>query len=58
MDKERKKEIGRMIKFGLFSVSAGIIEILSFTLLERFTPWPYWPKYLIALVLSVVWNFT
>ena len=57
-DKEKKKEIARRIKFCLFSVSAGVIEILSFTLLERFTPWPYWPKYLIALVLSVVWNFT
>ena len=57
-DKEKKKEIARMIKFALFSVSAGVIEIVSFTLLERFTSWPYWPKYLIALVLSVVWNFT
>ena len=58
MDKEKKKEIARMIKFGLFSVSAGIIEFVSFELLNAFTPWPYWPKYLIALILSVVWNFT
>ena len=34
------------------------IEIDSFSLLERFTTWDYWPKYLIALVLSVLWNFT
>ncbi len=58
MDKERRKEIMRMVKFGLFSVSAGVIEFVSFELLNAFTPWPYWPKYLIALVLSVVWNFT
>ena len=54
----KRKEAIRGIKFALFSVSAGIIEIVSFALLEAFTPWPYWPKYLIALVLSVLWNFT
>lgn len=42
----------------LFSISAGIIEFISFALLEAFTPWAYWPKYLIALTLSVLWNFT
>ena len=35
-----------------------MIEIVSFTLLDLLTPWNYWPKYLIALVLSVIWNFT
>ena len=35
-----------------------MIEILSFTLLDKLTGWHYWPKYLIALVLSVLWNFT
>ena len=58
MDKEKRKEIMRMVKFGLFSVSAGIIEAVSFELLNAFTSWDYWPKYLIALILSVVWNFT
>lgn len=53
----KRKEAKRGIKFVLFSVSAGIIEIASFALLEAFTPWHYWPKYLIALVLSVLWNF-
>lgn len=53
-----KKEILRAIKFTLFSASAGLIEIGSFTLLDMFTGMPYWPKYLIALILSVVWNFT
>ena len=53
-----KKEIKRMIKFTLFSISAGLIEIGLFTLLDNFTNMNYWPKYLIALVASVIWNFT
>ncbi len=58
MTQEKKKEILRVVKFTLFSVSAGLIEIGSFTLLNEFTGWSYWPCYLIALVLSVLWNFT
>ena len=53
-----KKELMRTIKFTLFSISAGIIEIVLFTLLDKFTGWNYWPKYLIALIASVIWNFT
>ena len=53
-----KKELLRTIKFTLFSISAGIIEIVSFTILDKFTKFDYWVCYLIALVLSVVWNFT
>lgn len=53
-----KKEVIRAIKFTLFSISAGIIEITLFALLNAFTPWNYWVKYLIALIASVVWNFT
>ena len=53
-----KKELIRTIKFTLFSISAGIIEIVLFTLLDKFTGWTYWPKYLIALIASVIWNFT
>ena len=52
-----KKEIIRGIKFVLFSASAGIIEFVSFALLDGLTQWHYWPKYLIALILSVLWNF-
>ncbi len=52
------KEFWRFIKFALFSVSAGLIEMGAFAILNELTPWPYWPCYLIALVLSVVWNFT
>ena len=53
-----KKEVIRTVKFTLFSISAGIIEIVLFTLLDKFTMWAYWPKYLIALIASVIWNFT
>ena len=53
-----RKELWRAVKFLLFSASAGIIEIVSFALLNELTPWSYWPCYLIALVLSVLWNFT
>ena len=52
------KETLRAIKFTLFSISAGIIQILSFTLLNELTSLPEHISYLIALVLSVLWNFT
>ena len=52
------KEAIRAVKFALFSVSAGIIEIIVFTLMKQFTGFPYWPCYLVALVASVIWNFT
>ncbi|MBQ8470209.1 MAG: GtrA family protein, partial [Clostridia bacterium] len=54
----KAKETLRVIKYALCAGSAGIIETLSFTLLNETMSWPYWPSYLIALVLSVLWNFT
>ncbi len=54
----KKTELLRSLKFLLFSASAGLIEIISFALLNELLGWPYWPCYLIALVLSVLWNFT
>lgn len=53
-----RKEIIRSLKFLLFSISAGVIELAAFSLLNELTGWSYWPCYLIALVLSVLWNFT
>ncbi len=53
-----KKELIRTIKFTLFSISAGLIEIGVFTLLDNVTNWNYWVCYLTALILSVIWNFT
>lgn len=58
MAKNTKKEVLRAVKFTLFSASAGLIEIGVFTLLNELTDWSYWPCYLIALVASVIWNFT
>lgn len=58
MANKDNKELWRTIKFTLFSASAGLIEMGSFALLNEFTNWSYWPCYLIALVLSVLWNFT
>lgn len=54
----KKEEAMRVIKFTLFSISAGAIQMLAFTLLTELTPLPYWPRYLTALVLSILWNFT
>jgi alpha-tubulin suppressor-like RCC1 family protein/putative flippase GtrA len=48
----------QVLKFTLFSISAGLVQILTFTLLNELAKLPYWPAYLIALVLSVLWNFT
>ncbi len=55
---EKKKELIRSIKFVLFSISAGVIQVLSFTLMEEVLYLEHWVSYLVALVLSVVWNFT
>lgn len=52
------KELWRFVKFALFSASAGIIELGAFALLNELTGWSYWPCYLIALLLSILWNFT
>ena len=58
MRKEKNRELIRTVKFVLFSISAGVIQILSFTLLNELMTWPYWPSYLISITLSVLWNFT
>ena len=54
----KKENRIQVLKFALFSVSAGVIQTISFTLLNESLDWPYWPCYLIALTLSVLWNFT
>ena len=73
-----KGGVWQFIKFALFSASAGIIQILSFTLMSeviiklpflqnlmetnrtfsKIMSNEYGPMYLIALLLSVIWNFT
>ena len=59
MEENKKKEILRIIKFTLFSISAGVIQVASFTILnELIFKSGYWIQYLISVILSVVWNFT
>lgn len=55
---KKQTSLWQVVKFTLFSISAGIIQVVSFTLLEEAFHMPYWPSYLISLILSVVWNFT
>ena len=60
----KKENIIQVIKFVLFSTSAGIIQTLTFTLLTELPPrlfdkeLSYWACYLPALILSVLFNFT
>lgn len=56
--KTNKKELIRTLKFTLFSVSAGIIQILLFTILNELLHLDYWVSYISSLVASILWNFT
>ncbi len=53
-----KAEFFRALKFTLFSISAGLIQIVSFTVFEEVFHFTHWVGYLISLILSVLWNFT
>lgn len=58
MDKKAKnKEFLRAIKFTLISISAGIIQVIVFTILNLITD-SYWLAHLPSLLASVIWNFT
>ena len=52
-----KKQLWQAVKFTLFSISAGIIQVGSFAVLEIFIQ-TYWIPYLASLTLSILWNFT
>lgn len=54
----KKEHILQMLKFTLFSISAGIIQVASFTVFNELLHWIYWPAYLTSLILSIIWNFT
>ena len=54
----KKQNILQAFKYLLFTASAGIIQFVSFTLLNETFHWGYWLSYFIALTLSVVYNFT
>ncbi len=55
---EKKKELLRTVKFVLFSASAGIIQLGADALLLEVVHLEPWLSYLLALILSVLWNFT
>ena len=69
----KKDNVFQAVKFALFSASAGIIQVVSFTLLNEVVipninidnetvrnilSAEYGVCYLVALTLSVLWNFT
>ena len=54
---KQKQSLWQVLKFTLFSVSAGVIQVGSFALLQLVVQ-DYWVPYLISLTLSVLWNFT
>lgn len=58
----KKQEMWNAVKFALFSISAGVIQIVAFTILSELVFMDasneYGWSYFIALVLSVLWNFT
>ena len=53
-----KHEAWQALKFTLFSASAGIIQIGTYTLMYEVLHWAPWLSYLVSLILSVLWNFT
>lgn len=58
MTANKKKELLRSVKFTLFSISAGVIQIGSDVLLNELLGVEPWISYTISLALSVLWNFT
>ena len=54
---ETTQSLWQVVKFTLFSASAGLIQVSVFAILEIFIK-DYWIPYLISLVLSILWNFT
>lgn len=58
---EDKKTAIQAIKFTLFSISAGIIQVASFAILNELLPiydGEYGINYVVSLLLSIIWNFT
>lgn len=55
---DQNREWLRTLKFTLFSISAGVIQIGSYALFKEAMGWAPWLAYLVSLILSVLWNFT
>ena len=58
MELNKRKEFFRALKFLMFSISAGLIDMGSFALLDLIPGLDYVIKAYISITLSVVWNFT
>ena len=54
----KNKEFLRVLKFTLFSISAGIIQIIAYTVMLELLHWIPWISNVISIVISVLWNFT
>lgn len=54
----KKQSIIQVLKFIAFSMGAGIIQIVSYTIIHEITDWAHWKCYIPSLVLSVLYNFT
>ncbi len=48
----------QMIKFTLFSISAGVIQLGTYAIFSELFRWGHWLAYLVSLILSILWNFT
>lgn len=53
-----RTSVWQVIKFTLFSASAGLIQVAGFTVIHECLHLAYLPAYLISLIASIVWNFT
>jgi putative flippase GtrA len=55
---KEKNNFFQILKFTLFSISAGLIQIGSFAVFNDLIKLDYWVSYLTSLILSILWNFT
>ena len=54
---EKKQSLIQALKFLLFSISAGVIQIIADTIMLEVFHFKPWLAHLIALILSVIWNY-
>jgi len=57
-NEKNRDELIRTVKFVLFSISAGVIEMGSFAILDALGIMDPTACSVIALIISVIWNFT
>lgn len=58
MNPNKKEELKRSVKFLVFSVGAGLIQIVSAMLLDKVFGVESHIAYLVGLILSILFNFT